>query len=70
VGRRRGRDRLARAKPLTRYFPELVAAFAALLPEPCLLDGEIVVGAARRRAAAVVGGAVAASTPPLARQPC
>lgn len=31
------------AKPLTRYFPELVAAFAALLPEPCLLDGEIVV---------------------------
>lgn len=31
------------AKPLTRYFPELVAAFARLLPEPCLLDGEIVV---------------------------
>lgn len=31
------------AKPLTRYFPELVAAFADLLPEPCLLDGEIVV---------------------------
>lgn len=31
------------AKPLTRYFPELVAAFAELLPEPCLLDGEIVV---------------------------
>ena len=44
------------AKPLTRYFPELVQAFAALLPEPCLLDGEIVVattpaggGAARWR---------------------
>ena len=32
------------AKPLTRYFPELVQAFATLLPEPCLLDGEIVVG--------------------------
>ncbi|GAA5038496.1 ATP-dependent DNA ligase [Microbacterium fluvii] len=31
------------AKPLTRYFPELVAAFAELLPEPCLIDGEIVV---------------------------
>lgn len=31
------------AKPLTRYFPELVAACRALLPEPCLIDGEIVV---------------------------
>ncbi|MEV8358269.1 ATP-dependent DNA ligase [Microbacterium sp. NPDC076895] len=31
------------AKPLTRYFPELVEAFARLLPEPCLLDGEIVI---------------------------
>ncbi len=31
------------AKPLTRYFPELVEAFARLLPEPCLLDGEIAV---------------------------
>lgn len=31
------------AKPLTRYFPELVAAFARLLPEPCLIDGEIIV---------------------------
>lgn len=31
------------AKPLTRYFPELVAAFSQLLPEPCLLDGEVVV---------------------------
>lgn len=31
------------AKPLTRYFPELVDAFTRLLPEPCLLDGEIVV---------------------------
>jgi ATP-dependent DNA ligase len=33
------------AKPLTRYFPELVEAFARLLPEPCLLDGEVVVPA-------------------------
>ena len=33
------------AKPLTRYFPELVAALARLLPEPCVLDGEIVVAA-------------------------
>lgn len=31
------------AKPLTRYFPDLVAACARLLPEPCLLDGEIAV---------------------------
>lgn len=30
-------------KPLTRYFPELVDAFAGLLPGPCVLDGEIVV---------------------------
>ncbi|WP_382306767.1 ATP-dependent DNA ligase [Herbiconiux sp. UC225_62] len=31
------------AKPLTRYFPELVEAFTRLLPQPCVLDGEIVV---------------------------
>ncbi|MGM1017409.1 MAG: ATP-dependent DNA ligase [Actinomycetota bacterium] len=31
------------AKPLTRYFPELVDAIPRLLPHPCLLDGEIVV---------------------------
>ncbi|MFJ4224365.1 ATP-dependent DNA ligase [Microbacterium sp. NPDC089695] len=31
------------AKPLTRYFPELVDAIPRLLPGPCLLDGEIVV---------------------------
>lgn len=31
------------AKPLTRYFPELVEAFTSLLSEPCLLDGEIVI---------------------------
>ena len=31
------------AKPLTRYFPELVDAVPSLLPGPCLLDGEIVV---------------------------
>jgi ATP-dependent DNA ligase len=31
------------AKPLTRYFPELVEAFARILPERCLLDGEVVV---------------------------
>lgn len=35
------------AKPLTRYFPELVEAFARLLPEPCLIDGEIVVALAQ-----------------------
>ncbi|MFZ7087698.1 ATP-dependent DNA ligase [Curtobacterium sp. RRHDQ10] len=31
------------SKPLTRYFPELVAAFREQLPGPCVLDGEIVV---------------------------
>ena len=31
------------AKSLTRFFPELVAAFGDQLPEPCVLDGEIVV---------------------------
>ncbi|CAN5317333.1 ATP-dependent DNA ligase [soil metagenome] len=30
------------SKPLTRYFPELVAAFERL-PVPCVLDGEIIV---------------------------
>jgi len=30
-------------KPLTRYFPELVAAFRAELPERCVVDGEIVI---------------------------
>jgi ATP-dependent DNA ligase len=29
-------------KPMTRYFPELVAAFRAELPERCVIDGEIV----------------------------
>jgi ATP-dependent DNA ligase len=30
-------------RPLTRYFPEVVAAIKAGLPERCVLDGEIVV---------------------------
>ena len=30
-------------KPMTRYFPELVEAFKAELPERCVVDGEIVV---------------------------
>jgi ATP-dependent DNA ligase len=30
-------------KPLTRYFPELVAALRAELPERCVIDGEIVI---------------------------
>jgi ATP-dependent DNA ligase len=30
-------------KPLTRYFPEIVAAVRAQLPERCVVDGEIVV---------------------------
>lgn len=31
------------SKPLTRYFPELVEAMRAQLPDRCVLDGEIVV---------------------------
>ncbi len=30
-------------KPLTRYFPEVVAAVRELLPERCVVDGELVV---------------------------
>jgi ATP-dependent DNA ligase len=30
-------------KPLTRYFPEVVAALKANLPERCVVDGEIVI---------------------------
>jgi ATP-dependent DNA ligase len=30
-------------RPMTRYFPELVAAVKAQLPERCVIDGEIVV---------------------------
>ena len=30
-------------RPMTRYFPELVAAITAELPERCVIDGEIVV---------------------------
>src|SRR6201994_2728301 len=29
-------------RPMTRYFPELVAAVTAELPERCVVDGEIV----------------------------
>lgn len=31
------------SKPLTRYFPELVAEFTRQLPVPCVIDGEVVV---------------------------
>jgi ATP-dependent DNA ligase len=31
-------------RPMTRYFPELVAAVTAELPERCVIDGEIVIG--------------------------
>ncbi|MGB3354919.1 MAG: ATP-dependent DNA ligase [Mycobacterium sp.] len=30
-------------RPLTRYFPELVAAIIAELPERCVIDGEIII---------------------------
>jgi ATP-dependent DNA ligase len=35
-------------RPLTRYFPEVVAAVKANLPEKCVVDGEIVVPRADR----------------------
>jgi ATP-dependent DNA ligase len=35
--------------PMTRYFPELVAALQATLPERCVVDGEIVVPGADGR---------------------
>src|ERR1700750_497548 len=34
-------------KPMTRYFPELVAAAIAELPERCVIDGEIVIARTR-----------------------
>ena len=33
-------------KPMTRYFPELVEALKANLPERCVVDGEIILVAA------------------------
>src|SRR4051794_13687613 len=33
-------------KPMTRYFPELVAAFREQLPPRCVVDGEIVIAGA------------------------
>src|SRR4051794_9568607 len=35
-------------KPLTRYFPEVVAAMRQQLPERCVLDGEIFVAQGER----------------------
>lgn len=34
-------------RPMTRYFPELVAAVKAELPQRCVIDGEIVVASTR-----------------------
>jgi len=36
-------------RPMTRYFPELVAAIQAQLPERCVIDGEIVIPDAEGR---------------------
>jgi ATP-dependent DNA ligase len=36
-------------RPMTRYFPELVAAVASQLPPRCVIDGEIVIPAADGR---------------------
>ena len=34
-------------RPMTRYFPELVAAVKAELPERCVIDGEIIIAGDR-----------------------
>lgn len=39
------------SKPLTRYFPELVEAVRAQLPDKCALDGEVVVRAGEKGSA-------------------
>ena len=54
-------------RPLTRYFPEVVAAVKANLPERCVVDGEIVVPA--RRPAALRGPAPAHPPGRVAGQP-
>src|ERR1700748_220029 len=33
-------------RPLTRYFPDIVAAVIAELPDRCVIDGEIVIAGA------------------------
>src|SRR6185369_7059117 len=30
-------------KPMNRYFPELIAPLTAMLPERCVVDGEVVI---------------------------
>lgn len=54
------------AKPLTRYFPELVDAFSRLRPEPCLLDGEIVVAVGEPGAQRLDWGALSQRIHPAA----
>ena len=49
-------------RPMTRYFPELVAAVLANLPERCVIDGEIVIP--RRRGQAAGLRRAAAAHPP------
>ncbi len=46
-------------RPMTRYFPEIVAAVLASLPERCVIDGEIVVPDASGAAAGLRGAATA-----------
>jgi ATP-dependent DNA ligase len=36
------------SKPLARYFPELLPALRAALPDPCVVDGEIVIAKGAR----------------------
>lgn len=40
-------------RPMTRYFPELVAAVKAELPQRCVIDGEIVIATSRATGASL-----------------
>ncbi len=52
------------SKPLTRYFPEVVADVLRLLPERCVVDAEIVVRSGAARAGAAAVGAPLTADPP------
>ena len=50
------------SKPLTRYFPELVAEFARQLPVGCVLDGEIILPRPVDTTGGATGDAAGATT--------
>src|ERR1700680_1178305 len=54
-------------KPMTRYFPEIVEAVKANLPERCVLDGEIVVVIGERLEFEVLQQRIHPATSPVTR---